>query len=374
MKTGQKVRFSTTLPAAGRYQVRISHNYISSRTSSLPVNIHHAEGSTTATIDQRKAPEPDGVFADLGTYEFTKDQPAVVAINVDESADGHVIIDAVQFLPQPSAVAVPDAKDQELMAKQKAIQDQIKQIEQQLKTHQAKKPQVSIAMCVEDQPEPADWHLHIRGNPRNLGPLVPRGFVSVLSPAADPTGQAVAVEIPKNSSGRLQLAEWMASSDNPLTARVFVNRVWQHLIGEGIVRTPDNFGATGQQPTHPELLDHLAHNFMHRDKWSVKSLIRRIATSRAYRMSSTATTDHEVKDPENQLLSRAVRKRLDAEVIRDSILTISGQMNPNVRGGQTINKVTQYDNGYDHDQYSAITAKRLCSILQKLDAGNLRGL
>jgi hypothetical protein len=145
----------------------------------------------------------------------------------------------------------------------------------------------------------------------------------------------------------------VASEQNPLTARVFVNRVWQHLIGEGLVRTPDNFGATGRLPTHPELLDYLAHSFVHEDQWSVKKLIQRIVTSRVYRLSSEVDTATGGTDPDNLLLTHAFRRCLEAEAIRDSILQISGQLDTSVTGGRTINRITQYDNGYDHTQHSA---------------------
>ena len=170
-------------------------------------------------------------------------------------------------------------------------------------------------------------------------------------PAVDETGRASPADIPEDESGRLQLAEWIASPDNPLTARVFVNRVWMHLIGEGIVRTPDNFGETGRRPTHPELLDFLAATFME-DGWSVKRLIRRIATSRVYRLSSEVSDSVVQADPENLYLARAFRRRLDAESLRDSVLQISGQLDLSVTGGMTIGKTATYDNGYRHDIYS----------------------
>ncbi|MCA9086671.1 MAG: DUF1553 domain-containing protein, partial [Planctomycetaceae bacterium] len=154
--------------------------------------------------------------------------------------------------------------------------------------------------------------------------------------------------IPSSESGRRELAEWLSSPHNPLTSRVFVNRVWQHLIGEGIVRTPDNFGATGQQPTHPELLDFLAWTFVHEDNWSVKKLVTRIATSRTFRMSVDSETLRD--DPDNDLLTRAFHRPVDVEVFRDSVLAISGQLDLSTTGGLTIRKLTQYDNGYDHEQ------------------------
>ena len=158
--------------------------------------------------------------------------------------------------------------------------------------------------------------------------------------------------IPENQSGRRQLAEWLASPENPLTARVFVNRVWLHLIGEGLVRTPDNFGFAGQRPTHPKLLDYLAHRFSGEDHWSVKRLIRRIVTSRVYRLSSDVRKPLAAADPENRLLTHAFRRRLDAEALRDAMLKISGRLTSDRRRGPIFSDIGQYDSSYDHDRFS----------------------
>ena len=132
-----------------------------------------------------------------------------------------------------------------------------------------------------------------------------------------------------------QLAEWLTSPENPLTARVMVNRVWQHLFGQGIVRTADNFGATGERPTHPELLDHLAQRFMEND-WSVKKLIREIVLSRVYALGTRVDAANTQIDPGNRMLWRANARRLDAESIRDAMLTASGLMDLNPPGGSMV--------------------------------------
>jgi hypothetical protein len=184
----------------------------------------------------------------------------------------------------------------------------------------------------------ADGHVHIRGQVRNKGPKVPRGFISV---ALEP---GTAADIPANHSGRLELAHWIADPKNPLTARVMANRIWKHLLGEGIVRTPDNFGQTGELPSHPELLDHLALRFIE-DGWSVKKLIRKITLSHTYQLSSQIIHN---RDPANRLFGRANRKRLEAEAIRDAALIMSGELDP-ARGGPTIRKAGQYDLNYIFD-------------------------
>jgi len=179
------------------------------------------------------------------------------------------------------------------------------------------KPQ---ALAVADVAEPADMRLTIRGNPYALGDTMPRGLVRVAMWAPQP-------QIPARQSGRLQLADWIADVRHPLTARVAVNRVWQKLFGEGLVRSVDYFGIRGESPTHPELLDYLAHRFV-KEGWSQKKLIRLLALSRAYRMTSSAGENAHASesDPENRLLWHMNRQRLDAESIRDAMLAASGRL------------------------------------------------
>ncbi|MBX3438766.1 MAG: DUF1553 domain-containing protein, partial [Planctomycetaceae bacterium] len=160
--------------------------------------------------------------------------------------------------------------------------------------------------------------IHIRGNPYAPGPVVPRGAIRVAAWADFP-------EIPAGQSGRLQLADWLADGRNPLTPRITVNRIWQKLFGEGLVRSVDYFGTRGETPSHPELLDHLATRFMH-SGWSQKRLIRSIVLSRTYRLSSTNDTAAMTVDPDNRLLWRMNRQRLDAEAVRDSLLAVSGEI------------------------------------------------
>jgi hypothetical protein len=156
-----------------------------------------------------------------------------------------------------------------------------------------------------------------------LGDEVPRRFLEILG------GDPLPADF--NGSGRLQLAEWVTRPDNPLTARVIVNRVWQHLFGRGLVDTPNDFGTRGSHPTHPELLDFLAAEFV-QDGWSVKRLIRRITLSHAYRLTSDQTAEQAQNDPENRWLSHHRRRPLDAESIRDAILMVSGGLDTSPAG------------------------------------------
>jgi hypothetical protein len=165
---------------------------------------------------------------------------------------------------------------------------------------------------------PVDAYIQVRGEVDERGPVVKRGVPKFL------TGDSP-LSIPANSSGRLQLADWLTRPENPLTARVMVNRIWQHHFGKGIVGTPSNFGLRGEPPTHPELLDWLAARFVD-SGWSVKALHRLILLSRTYQLASSHDDATAAKDPSNRWYWRYDRRRLDAEQIRDALLTVSGKL------------------------------------------------
>lgn len=180
------------------------------------------------------------------------------------------------------------------------------------------KADAPLAMGVRDAKKIEDCKLNIDGESKKLGAAIPRGFLSAC-------GGGTVVDL--KQSGRLELAQWLASPRNPLTARVFVNRVWLQLFGEGLVTTPNDFGISGERPTHPELLDHLATRFM-REGWSIKKLIRTIVLSRTYQMAS--------RSGDAPWLSHHLRRRLDAETIRDTMLFATGDLNPQPASGSLI--------------------------------------
>lgn len=167
--------------------------------------------------------------------------------------------------------------------------------------------------------KPGDASLQKGGNPHHKGEIVKRRFPTFLSPDSEPN-------ISEQGSGRLQLAEWLTNPDNPLTARVMANRIWQFHFGKPIVPTPSNFGLQGTPPTHPELLDWLAYQFV-RSGWSIKAMHRLIMTSQAYQLASLSDPHNETVDSGNDYYWRFDRRRLDAESIRDSMLLISGNLN-----------------------------------------------
>ena len=170
---------------------------------------------------------------------------------------------------------------------------------------------------------PHNVHIHKRGDPLTLGAEAPRRFLQILG------GQPIPAD--GKNSGRLRLAEWLSSPKNPLTARVMVNRIWQHHFGEGLVRTPNNFGKQGRPPTHPELLDYLADRFV-AGGWSVKAMHKMILLSRTYQLSSAEDAGDRALDPNDENLWRFERRRLDAEAIRDSLLAVSGTLDRTMPG------------------------------------------
>lgn len=189
-------------------------------------------------------------------------------------------------------------------------------------------------MGVVEAPAPTNCQVLVRGEIKDKGAEVPRGVLTVLkTPAAN--------RINPRHSGRLELAQWIASKSNPLTARVMANRVWSHLLGHGLVESVDNFGSLGSEPSNPELLDALAFQFMN-EGWSVKKLIRSIVLSHTYQLSSEHNAVDYEHDPANIYLWRVDRRRLDAEEIHDAMLLASGQLNVERPSGSLV---MDLDNG-----------------------------
>ena len=191
-------------------------------------------------------------------------------------------------------------------------------IEGKLETVDDKGNALPLAMGVMDADEIRDIPVLDRGEITEPGVVVARRFPDAIQVAEPPA-------IGAHQSGRLELASWLTRKDHPLTARVYVNRVWRHLFGQGLVRTVDNFGANGETPSHPELLDFLAVEFME-DNWSTKKLIRSIVISNTYWQGSQYRRAAFRADPDNRLLWRISKRRLEAEVIRDAMLQVSGRL------------------------------------------------
>ncbi len=219
---------------------------------------------------------------------------------------------AVEF-KAPKNVSDDDAN------KIKQLSEDLRHCLDEIKDLQANAPPAGeLAMGVRDAKKPTDCQICIRGDSKNLGAAVPRGVVSVATIGELP-------KISSNESGRLQLANWIASANNPLTARVTANRVWLHLFGRGLVASVDNFGELGEKPSHPELLDQLALQFV-RDGWSIKKLVRSLVLTRTYGLASSHVAKNYEADPDNIHLWRHSPHRMDSDQIRDAILASSGQL------------------------------------------------
>ena len=204
-------------------------------------------------------------------------------------------------------------------AKNKLPEVKLKALRNELKAlrREGLPPDLPAAYAVSDG-KPVPQTVHLRGEPTTPGPAVDRSVPHFLA------GDRV-IRWPADGSGRRELADWVADAKNPLTARVLVNRVWQHHFGRGLVGTPNNFGVRGDGPTHPDLLDWLADRFV-RDGWSVKALHRRVVLSKTYQLSSAADAADSARDPENRYRWRFDRRRLDAEALRDALLMTAGRL------------------------------------------------
>ena len=322
---GQKtLTFHPGVLPAGRYEVRLAYVPSSNRAKKVGVTIFHADGEKTVYVNQQETPSSEGRLVSLGQYRFEANGFGYVLVS-NEDTDGHVIADAVQFLPEGQVTTITSSGE-------------LKSLEAELKRLTEAAPKRSMYMSVQEG-EIGDTRINVRGSVNNLGDVARRGFLQVATHDKSPA-------IPPAESGRRELGEWLASPSNPLTARVMVNRVWHWLFGAGLVRTTDNFGTTGEGPSHAELLDYLATRFMN-EGWSIKKLVRAIVLTETYQRASTPDATALAADPENRLLWRMNRRPLEAECIRDAILHISGQLQLGV-GGATIKAGVTADYGYKH--------------------------
>ena len=324
---GEKtLTFTPEITRAGRYEVRFAYIHAPNRATNVPVTIFHVDGDTTVFVNEQEAPVLDGRFVSLGTFRFEANGFGYALI-ANEGTTGFVTADAVQFLPadgeSPARTGAPLKKDSPTNGNENTGAAKIKALEAKLKALQESGPKRPMTMSVTEADPIGDCAIHVRGSVHNLGVVAPRGFLTVASHGPVP-------KLPADESGRREFGDWIANSANPLTGRVFVNRAWHWLFGEGLVRTPDNFGTTGEAPSHPELLDYLALRFSG-EGWSVKRLVREIVLSRAYQLSSNSPDAASI-DPENRLLSHARRRRVNAECLRDAMLQASGELRLDTRG------------------------------------------
>lgn len=326
-KGEKQLIYRANLPADGLYEVRVSYTANTGRTPVAPYRIEHADGETTVRVNQIQRPSAGQLFQPIGRFRFLSARPAVVTLSNDDTTD-FVIADAVQFIPvdtktdldlDAAAIAAVDADVERLIGVVLTARDAEKQAKKRVEELDKQGPAARpLAIAVTDTTQVEDCAIRIRGETHQLGEIQPRN-VPVRLRFDD------AIQIAPDSSGRLPLADWLSDPRHPLTARVMVNRIWSKLLGQGLVRSVDNFGNLGESPTHPELLDTLATDFVEHD-WSVKYLVRRIVLSQTYQQAGNVDAASVAADPDNRWLGRFSRRRLPVESIRDSMLEFGGQL------------------------------------------------
>jgi hypothetical protein len=261
------------------------------------------------------------------TLVFERERTVYFEI-VDRTREGYIAVDEIVFsdskeppptVESPADPPVPLADD--VLAQRAALEAQV--------------PPSEFAVVAEDL-NPRNVRLHVRGNHKSLGDEVPRRFLQVIAGENQPPV--------KEGSGRLHIADWMARAENPLTARVMVNRIWKHHFGAGLVRSTDNFGRMGEAPSHPELLDYLASRFVE-DGWSVKRMHRLMLLSATYQMGAEASVDAKRIDPTNALLQHMPVRRLEAEAIRDAMLLLSGSLDRTLYGPSVPPFISEWQDG-----------------------------
>ena len=267
----------------------------------LAVERHEAQQAHKKKVEEARRqgkPLPDRVAFDVAKLRFLTD-----------------------VTDKKGPLALPENEPEKLFSAES--QAKLTQLRKELDTLKAASPPEPPMACAVAEGPSIQQKVFIRGNWANPGEDAPKQFLRIIAGE-----QQTPVT---KGSGRLELAQWLTRPDHPLTPRVMVNRLWQWHFGEGLVRTPSNFGKLGEMPTHPELLDYLALQFV-KQGWSIKAMHRLIMLSSTYQMSSETSSKAAERDPDNRLLSHMNRRRLDAEEIRDGMLALTGQLDLTVGG------------------------------------------
>ena len=355
-----RTEYEIDVPTAGPYQIDLRYASGDSRPIRIYANgslvLSNAAGQVTGGFyPQHQKWFAEGIFllnAGKNTIKFERDsyfphidkflliarpgQPATEVLNSiakENKLIPEILRDIADRIKTNSDVHIelPDKPDSLFPA---PVAKELKQLNDDITALQKTKPALPLAQAV-GEGKATDLKVCIRGNYLTLGDNCPRRFPSIIS---DPNQPA----LPKDHSGRLELAQWLTDAKNPLTARVFVNRVWRWKFGRGIVASVDNFGALGDLPTHPELLDWLATSFVKEDGWSLKKLQKRIMLTNTYMMSGKYDEKSAEIDVDNHYLWRFPRQRLEAEAIRDSIFAVSGILDRTMGGSMMKFKPREY--------------------------------
>jgi hypothetical protein len=327
MQYPDHIEYEFELPAAGEYQLELRYAAKESRPTELTINGNLAEMAAAAEVTGDWTPSAQRWFVQ-GMYAFQQGRN-VLAFHRDGPVplfDKLLIGQRSEQPHGPGVIVAPVQRTVESTSKKEldaAITAALRELEL-----------IPTALAPFDGPV-ADASIFIRGNPATTGAVVPRGFPRIVT--------GVAVNAPgAEQSGRLELAEWLTQPNHPLTPRVIVNRVWLWHFGQGLVRSPDNFGLRGEIPSHPELLDWLAVWFVE-NGWSLKKLHTLICTSEVYQRATSSSVS--ASDPENRLLAHFPRRRLSAEELRDAMLAVSDQLD-HTSGGSLMTVLNRtYANG-----------------------------
>jgi hypothetical protein len=297
----------------------------------IDVTLRGLQGMTVGCArchDHKFDPIPSKDYYSLyGVFASTVEPKDLPLLGEPEPTPAYLSFSAELKKRQDVVSEFKKAHEKELAANNRKFHDELRQLENKVAEWNVSGPgSPPRAMVLQDMPSPLTPQVFIRGNPNNRGETVPRQFLQVI---AGDKRQPFA-----KGSGRLELAQAIASRDNPLTARVMVNRIWLHHFGAGLVRTPSDFGLRGEVPTHPELLDWLAATFMEQG-WSVKKMHRLIMLSNTYQQASDDNPAGVKADPENRLLWKMNRRRLEFEALRDGLLAAAGRLDT-TRGGPAV--------------------------------------
>ena len=317
-KGKKRVVFRGSLPESGVYEVRVAYSAGENRAENVPVIVSCRTGRKTVHLDQTRPPSVAGLLEPVGQFEFEKGGECSVTIETTGTDGRFVLVDALQFI----AVRDIEREVAQLTAANDGGSDPLFRmsegdLKKTLDKLIADLKDKDVVMAPRDAKNPADIHLRVRGETAQLGPLIPRGFPKVLASVPTPIAPCV--------SGRLELSDWITGEAGHLLDRVYVNRIWGHLFGRGLVESVDNFGRLGSGVTDPDLLDWLAATFRE-EGGSTKQLVRRLVLCRTYGLSANPDKVLLAADPENALFGRHARRRLTAEEIRDSVLFFSGRL------------------------------------------------